>query len=193
MQACSVSPPPPGVLGADSLGLALDAADDAVRSVRAGPPLDSVIWPGTADKGAMAGVWVAGAAMAEGGSELAGIGALWVVAAAAAAARLGLRRWRRASLLPAAGLRRLWRHGVGHMHVRRCQSHAADHATMTSASCVGGVEAGLAMTRLAAAAARQRWRSVSIGHVRFPACPQFINGGTEQFRRSHIRDAVLRP
>ena len=44
------------------------------------------------------------------------------------------------------------------------------------------------MARLAAAAARQRWRSVSIGHVRFPACPQFINGGTEEFRRSHVRD-----
>jgi hypothetical protein len=42
MQACSVSPPPPGVLGVDSLGLALEAADDAARSVRAGPPLDSM-------------------------------------------------------------------------------------------------------------------------------------------------------
>ena len=42
MQACRVSPPPPGVLGADSLGLALEAAADAVRSVRAGPPLDSI-------------------------------------------------------------------------------------------------------------------------------------------------------
>ena len=44
MQACSVSPPPPGVLGADSLGLALEAADDAVRSVLTGPPpLESMI------------------------------------------------------------------------------------------------------------------------------------------------------
>ena len=44
MQACSVSPPPPGVLGADSLGLALGAADDAVRSVLTGPPpLESMI------------------------------------------------------------------------------------------------------------------------------------------------------
>ncbi len=34
----------------------------------------------------MAGAWVAGAAMAEGGSELVGIGVLWVVAAAEAAA-----------------------------------------------------------------------------------------------------------
>ena len=55
MQACSVSPPPPGVLGADSLGLVLEAADDAVRSVRAGPPLDSMTCPGPADKGGMAG------------------------------------------------------------------------------------------------------------------------------------------
>lgn len=87
MQACSVSPPPPGVLGADSLGLALEAADDAVRSVLTGPPpLESMIWAGPADNGAMAGAWAAGAAMTEGGSELAGAGALWVVAAAAAAA-----------------------------------------------------------------------------------------------------------
>jgi hypothetical protein len=44
MQACRVSPPPPGTLGVDSLGLALDAAADAVRSVRTGPPpLESMI------------------------------------------------------------------------------------------------------------------------------------------------------
>jgi hypothetical protein len=85
MQACSVSPPPPGVLGADSLGLALEAADDAVRSVRAGPPLDSIVWAGGGDSGATAVACGAGAAMAEGGSELAEMGALWVVAAAAAA------------------------------------------------------------------------------------------------------------
>ena len=66
-----------------------------------------MIWAGAADKGAMAGAWVAGAAMAEGGSELVGIGALWVVAPRRLQrCRLGLRGWLWACLLPAAGLRR---------------------------------------------------------------------------------------
>ena len=86
MQACRVSPPPPGTLGADSLGLALEAADDAVRSVRAGPPLDSIVWAGGGDNGAMAVVWGAGVAMAEGGGAVVGIDVGWVAAAAAAAA-----------------------------------------------------------------------------------------------------------
>jgi hypothetical protein len=86
MQACRVSPPPPGALGADSLGLALEAVDDAVRSVRAGPPLDSIVWAGDGDKGAMVGAWAAGAATIEGGGAVVGIDVLWVAAAAAAAA-----------------------------------------------------------------------------------------------------------
>jgi hypothetical protein len=86
MQACRVSPPPPGTLGADSLGLALEAADDAVRSVRAGPPLDSIVWAGGGDNGATAGVCGAGVAMADGGNAAVGIDVFWVAAAAAAAA-----------------------------------------------------------------------------------------------------------
>ena len=61
MQASSVSPPPPGALGANSLGLALEvvedeAADEAAVavSVPAGPPLDSMTAAGAGDSGAMA-------------------------------------------------------------------------------------------------------------------------------------------
>jgi hypothetical protein len=85
MQACRVSPPPPGTLGADSLGLALAAAADAVRSVRAGPPLDSIVWAGGGDNGATAGVCGAGVAMADGGNAAVGMDVFWVAAAAAAA------------------------------------------------------------------------------------------------------------
>jgi len=86
MQACRVSPPPPGALGADWLGLALEAVDAAVRSVRAGPPLDSIVWAGVGDNGAIAVVWGAGVAMAEGGDAVVGMDVVWVAAAAAAAA-----------------------------------------------------------------------------------------------------------
>jgi hypothetical protein len=83
MQACRVSPPPPGTLGADSLGLALETTDDAVRSVRAGPPLDSIVWAGVGDNGAMVVVWGAGVPMADCGSTVVGIDVAWVAAAAA--------------------------------------------------------------------------------------------------------------
>lgn len=96
MQACSVSPPPPGVLGADSLGLALDAVGEAtvpaadVPVVDAPgaelPPLDSMSWAGGGERGATAGCWEAGCAMAEGGSGVSGMDVVWVAAAAAAAA-----------------------------------------------------------------------------------------------------------
>jgi hypothetical protein len=93
MQACSVSPPPPGALGADSLGLALeagkaDAVDvDAVAvSVLAVPPLDSMMAAGAGDSGAMLAGWGAGVPMADGGSAPEGIAVLGVVAEAAAAA-----------------------------------------------------------------------------------------------------------
>ena len=50
MHACSVSPPPPGALAADSLALALEAVEEAVIvddavvvTVLAEPPLESMI------------------------------------------------------------------------------------------------------------------------------------------------------
>ena len=140
----------------------------------------------------MAGAWVAGAAMAEGGSELVGIGALWVVAAAAAAAAAwdcegGCGPACFPLLDCAACSAKAWDIGT-------CGDAMRMRPTVPlwlppRASAAWG-KAG--MVRVAAAAARQRWRRVSIGHVRFPACPRFINGGTEEFRRSHIRDD-LRP
>ena len=73
MHAAIVSPPP-GVLGADSLGLALVADDEGTVSVRTGlPPLDSMISPGPGDRGAMAGACTAGAARADGGNAVAGL------------------------------------------------------------------------------------------------------------------------
>jgi hypothetical protein len=68
MQAASVSPPPPAVLGADSLGLELEAFGEVTVSVRAVPPLDAMVEAGGGDKGATAEVWGAGAAMADGGN-----------------------------------------------------------------------------------------------------------------------------
>jgi len=72
------------MLGADSLGLVLEAVDEA--TVRAEPPLDSTVRAGDGDKGAMVGAWAAGAATTEGGGAVVGIDVLWVAAAAAAAA-----------------------------------------------------------------------------------------------------------
>ena len=66
MQACKVSPPPPGVLGADSLGLAPDNAAEPTPVREPPPPLDSRTGPGLgegAGKGARVG---AGEPIAEG-------------------------------------------------------------------------------------------------------------------------------
>jgi hypothetical protein len=58
MQSAIVSPPPPGWLGADSLGLGpeeVGVGDVADRSTPDAPPLDSVTGPGVGDSGATAG------------------------------------------------------------------------------------------------------------------------------------------
>lgn len=89
MHAASVSPPPPGALGADSLGLGPDVADvveEDVVDVTVPPPLESMIWAGVGDSGAMAASSGIGAAMAEGGRALAVVEELCTAAAAASSA-----------------------------------------------------------------------------------------------------------
>ncbi len=74
------------MLGADLLGLALEAVDEGIVLVVSVPPLDSIDWAGGGDRGAIAGIWGMGAAMADEGSGASGTGVLWVAAATAAAA-----------------------------------------------------------------------------------------------------------
>jgi hypothetical protein len=68
MQASMVSPPPPAVLGEDSLGLVLVAVGEVTVSVRAVPPLEAIVEAGGGDSGATAVVWGIAVPIAERGS-----------------------------------------------------------------------------------------------------------------------------
>ena len=105
MHASSVSPPPPGALGANSLGLAVEVVDEKPEVVEEDveldvvvftpdePPLDSISAAGAGESGAIAVAWGAGVPMAEGGSEVVGIVVLWGTVAAAAAAAAAVWDW----------------------------------------------------------------------------------------------------
>jgi hypothetical protein len=77
MQSCKLLPPPPAVLGADSLGLLLEGVGEAVASGLPEPPAVRVVVVTAGDSGARACSWGAGAPIADagvGGGGLAGAG-----------------------------------------------------------------------------------------------------------------------
>ena len=72
MQSCSVLPPPPAILGAASVGLALDGLDEFTLAV---PPAVKVVVTTGGESGAMTCTWVAGLPMAEAGGAAGAVGA----------------------------------------------------------------------------------------------------------------------